>query len=126
MSFENKKSQKDSPLNNENAQEEANMMRVLVEDLGHEPTSEDYDNALAAIENLREFADENESAFLDMLAIGNKYFQGGISTILKLITFNKFKESPKTREFHMHMFDSSKHRLERLKEKAKEPERSQD
>jgi hypothetical protein len=45
----------DSRMGLEEAQGEANMMRVqFAEALGHEPTAEDYDNALKAVEEIKE------------------------------------------------------------------------
>lgn len=115
----------ESGMNIEEAQLEANMMRVkLKEMLKHEPTAEDYDQALRAVEEMKELAanePEFDKIFLKLMQIGNKYFQKvpeGLVWLLRLGNYPKDQIDVEVREFHLHMFDDAVAKLNHLKEKA--------
>jgi hypothetical protein len=120
-SFDNKH---EGRLGPEEAQMEANMVRVrLKEAIGHEPTGEDYDNALRAVEEIKELAaneSEFDKNFFHVLQIGNKYFQGAADVLLKVITLGKRPNESDVEnvEYHRHMFDDAETNLRQLKEKA--------
>jgi hypothetical protein len=111
----------EAPMDRDEAQLEADMLRIKVQEMvGHEPTAEDYDRALQAIEEMREkAANEPEFSAQEMLRIGSKYFEKGLDTFGKIISFGRLND-PELHERRMHMydFDSARAALEHLKEKV--------
>lgn len=115
FSFEERE---DDRLDSEEAQVEANMLRVkLKEVVGHEPTAEDYDKALAAVEEMKEAAakePEFDKHFFQVLQIGSKYFDKGIDALVKVITLGKLPIEGDRRN----MFEDAELRLKQLREQA--------
>jgi hypothetical protein len=116
----------DSRMGLEEAQGEANMMRVqFAEALGHEPTAEDYDNALKAVEEIKEEA-ANESdvdkALFGATRIIDKYFINASATaLIKVFTAGKYpwnEQQRKNDEDRAHNFDDAAEKLRQLKKEA--------
>lgn len=128
MSIENQMPQiknNEELLNSEEAQQEANMMRVkIAEMIGHEPTAEDYENALTAVEEMKDAAEnetetDNEKRAIKVLQVGAKYWSKGIDLLYKTITLGLGKQKiEEDDDAYLHMFDTAKQRLELLKKKA--------
>ena len=125
MSFENPKNENDGRMELEEAQTEANMIRVKMKEMvDHEPTAEDYDNALMAVEEMKELAaseSNSEKVFFKLMQIGNKYFQkvpDGLVWLLRLGNYPRDQRDVEVREFHLHMFDDAEASLKKLKEEA--------
>jgi hypothetical protein len=112
------------PLAPEKAQLESRMLRVkLAELVGREPTTEDYDKALQAVEEVKQLA-EGEPQFdkllYELLRIGNKYFNDAADGLLWIFTLGaRPNELDKVnREDSLEMFRDAAARLEDLKRKA--------
>lgn len=121
---ESQENKVDQRLGIEEGQEEAALLRAwLKESTGHEPTAQDYDHALHAVEEIKQLA-EIEPAFDKVLfriaQIGNKYFQGATDVLFRVIMLGKRpNESDRVNsEHHYHMFDDAVADLRHLKERA--------
>jgi hypothetical protein len=107
----------------EDAQMEANMMRVkLKEVVGHEPTKEDYDKALQMVEELKKSAaneSDAERAFIKMVQVGDRFFGEAAEILIRAITFGA-KPDGGTSQARMHVLDNYQQRFEKLKSDAEE------
>jgi len=107
---------------------EANMLRVKMREMiDHEPTAEDYEQALKAVEELKEYA-ANESngdkIFLKMMQVGNKYFLKGVDFLANTLTLGLLKDRiKKDTEYRLHMFDNDEQELAELKRQAENLEK---
>ncbi len=117
-----KQEQRFSP---EEARLEANMMRIkLKEALEHEPTAEDYDRALAMVEEMKREAfteskrSEGDKAFFKLVQIGQKYFDKGIDGFVRLLSLGFVKSDPNSLKERVEFWDDAETKLNRLKAKA--------
>ncbi|MGC1684863.1 MAG: hypothetical protein WA734_04535 [Candidatus Acidiferrales bacterium] len=108
-------------LNEAEAREDGDMLRAkLKEMVGHEPTAEDYDRALQAVEEMKKLAEEEpqfDRIFFKMMRIGNKYFQGMADGLLSLLSMDKRPNESdlENRNWHLHMFEDATSRLQELR-----------
>lgn len=117
------------PLENTDAQEKANMMRtILAKELKHEPTAEDYNNALQAVEELEKRAklEPNwEKNFFNLVRSSTRAVEFTADTLLRIITLNKFPfpedrgESP-----NIQTLSDAAYQLKKLKEEAQKFEQN--
>jgi hypothetical protein len=112
------------PLGETEAHDEANLLRAkLREIVNRDPTPEDYDNALRAVNELKRLAEnepEFERIFLRMIQVANKYLHIGIDRLMSLLA-PEIEEDPaniSTKDWHTHMFDDASSRLKNLKDEA--------
>jgi hypothetical protein len=116
----------DDRMELEEAQGEANMMRVQFEEaLGHAPTAEDYDNALKAVEEIKEEAAKEsdvDKVLFGATRIIDKYFINASATaILKVLSAGKYpwnEQQKKNDEERGHGFDDAAEKLRQLKKEA--------
>jgi hypothetical protein len=116
--------EKPEMLGEDEAHAEANMLRVKLKEIVHrEPTSEDYDKALQAVEEMKRLAEE-EPAFAKVLheaaRIGNRYFQDAAEGLLWALTLGKRPDERDllNREEFLNMFEDAASQLEVLKKDA--------
>lgn len=108
----------------EEAHFEANMLRTKLRELiDREPTAEDYDKALQAVEETKRFAEEEpefDKILYRLLRIGNKYFNDAADGLLWLVTLGNRPNhlDQISREDSLKMFDDAAARLEELRAKA--------
>ncbi len=113
-------------LSPEEASLEANMMRIkLKEVLDREPTSEDYDNALKMVEEMKvaaliEKRTDGEAAFLKLVQIGDKYFNKGVEKLVRLFSLGFVKSDPKFIQEREEFWDDAETKLNRLKQQAEQ------
>ncbi|MDP2598688.1 MAG: hypothetical protein Q8P49_02570 [Candidatus Liptonbacteria bacterium] len=112
-------------FSHEEARLEANMIRVkLKEALKHEPTAEDYDKALAMIEEMKIEAltepesDEADQTIFRLMQIGQKYFDKGVEGLVRLLSFGLAKGDPNFAKRRAEIWDDAETKLNRLKEEA--------
>lgn len=100
------------------------MLRAKLGELfDREPTAEDYDKALKAVEEIKQLAEEEpqfDKLLYELLRIGNKYFNDAADGLLWILTFGaRPNELDKiNREDSLQMFHDAATRLEHLKRKA--------
>lgn len=112
------------PLGETEAYDEASLLRAkLREIVNRDPTVEDYDNALQAVDELKRLAEsepEFDKMFLRIMQIGNRYLHVGIDGLLSLVAPGTKRNSAKlsTEDWHVHMFDDASSRLKDLRDEA--------